>query len=66
MKELKGFSKVTLGAGETKQVSVTLNRRAFSYYDVKKHDWTVEPGDFDVYVARSSAQTELTGKVTLH
>ena len=55
MKELKGFSKVTLGAGETKQVTVTLNRRGFSYYDVKKHDWTVEPGDFDVYVARVGA-----------
>ncbi len=64
-KELKGFSKVSLDAGETKQVTVTLDRRAFSYYDVKKHDWMVEPGDFDVYVSRSSAQIELTGKVTL-
>jgi len=65
MKELKGFSKVTLGAGETKPVTVILNHRAFSYYNVKKNEWTVEPGDFDVYVARSSAQTELSGKVTL-
>jgi len=65
MKELKGFSKVTLGAGETKPVTVILNHRAFSYYNVKKNGWTVEPGDFDVYVARSSAQTELSGKVTL-
>jgi len=65
IKELKGFTKVNLGAGETRRVTVTLDRRAFSYYDVKKHDWTVEPGDFDVHVARSSAQIELTGKVTL-
>jgi beta-glucosidase len=65
VKELKGFAKVSLGAGETRQVSVSLDRRAFAYYDVKKHDWAVEPGDFDVYVGRSSAQIELTGKVAL-
>jgi beta-glucosidase len=65
VKELKGFTKVSLGAGETKQVSVSLDRRTFAYYDVKKHDWTVDPGDFDVYVGRSSAQIDLTGKVAL-
>jgi len=65
LKELKGFAKVSLSPGETKSVSVTLDRRAFAYYDVKKHDWTVEPGDFDLYVGRSSAQIELTGKVAL-
>ena len=65
VRELKGFSKVNLGAGETKQVSVTLDRRAFAYYDVKKHDWTVEPGDFEILVGSSSAKTELNGKVTL-
>ncbi len=64
-KELKGFAKVSLAPGETRQVAVKLDRRAFAYYDVKKHDWTVEPGDFDVYVARSAAQIELTGKVAV-
>jgi beta-glucosidase len=43
-KELKGFVKVNLSPGETKSVSVNLNRRAFAYYDVKKHDWTANPG----------------------
>jgi hypothetical protein len=42
-----------------------LDRRAFSYYDIKNHKWTVAPGDFDIYVARSSAQIELTGKATV-
>ena len=65
MKELKGFAKVELNPGETRHVSVTLNRRSFSYYDVKKDSWTAQPGDFDIYVGRSSAQIELTGKVTL-
>ncbi len=64
-KELKGFAKVSLGPGETRQVAVRLDRRAFAYYDIKKHDWRVEPGDFDLYVARSAAQIELTGKVAV-
>jgi beta-glucosidase len=66
LKELKGFEKVDLKPGETKHIQVTLDRRAFSYYDVANHKWTVAPGDFDIYVARSAAQVELTGKVTLH
>ena len=66
VKELKGFQKVNLSPGETKTVTLKLDRRAFSYYDVTKHGWTVSPGDFDVYVARSASDVQLTGKVTLH
>ena len=65
VKELKGFARVELDPGETKHVEVTLNRRAFSYYDVNRHKWTVAPGDFDIYVARSAAEIELTGKLAL-
>jgi beta-glucosidase len=65
VKELKGFAKVELKPGETKHVEIALDRRAFSYYDVKNHAWTVAPGDFDIYVARSAAEIELTGKATL-
>ena len=64
-KELKGFAKISLAPGETRQVTVKLDRRAFAYYDVKGPDWKVEPGDFDVYVAQSAAQIELTGKVAV-
>jgi beta-glucosidase len=65
LKELKGFSKVNLKPGETKNVTVSLNRRAFSYYDVSRKQWTAEPGDFGILVGGSSAIVELTGKVTL-
>jgi beta-glucosidase len=63
VKELKGFTKVDLGPGETKRVQISLDRRAFSYYDVQTRKWTVAPGDFDLYVARSAAEIKLTGKV---
>ncbi|MGA8501123.1 MAG: glycoside hydrolase family 3 C-terminal domain-containing protein [Candidatus Sulfotelmatobacter sp.] len=65
VKELKGFTRVELNPGETRHVEVTLDRRAFSYYDVKNHKWTVASGDFDIYVARSAAEIELTGKLSL-
>lgn len=64
VKELKGFSKVLLKPGEAKHVSVTLDRRAFAYYDEKKHDWTADAAQFDILVGSSSAQIELTGKLT--
>jgi beta-glucosidase len=63
VKELKGFIRVQLNAGETRRVSVTLDRRAFAYYNIKNHDWTVDAGDFNVYVGSSSAQIDLTGKI---
>jgi beta-glucosidase len=64
VKELKGFAKVQLNPGETRHVSVALDRRAFAYYNVKNHDWTVDAGDFSVYVGSSSARVELTSKIT--
>ena len=66
VKELKGFGKVDLKPGETKTITVTLNRRAFSYYDVGKKAWTAMPGDFGISVGSSSAKIELNGKVTLN
>jgi beta-glucosidase len=57
---------VSLNPGETRNIIVKLDRRAFSYYDVKSHSWTVAPGDFDLFVARSAADIALTGKVALH
>jgi beta-glucosidase len=62
-KELKEFVKVSLRPGETKKVSVMLDSRALSYYDVNAKQWRAEPGDFDVLVGRSSEQIELRGKL---
>jgi beta-glucosidase len=65
VKELKGFTKVRLKPGETKRVSLTLDRRAFSYYDVNKKDWNAQPGDFAILVGSSSEKIELKGLFTL-
>src|SRR5262249_19145890 len=64
-KELKGFAKVNLRPGETKRVSISLDGRAFSYYDAEAKQWRVDPGEFEILVGRSSQQIELRGKLML-
>ncbi len=65
-KELKGFAKVQLRPGETKQVVLALNRRAFSFFDVKKHDWSFEPGEFAILIGSSSANIKLHKSIRLN
>ncbi len=65
VKELKGFTKVDLKPGESKRVSLKLDRRAFSFYDVNKKDWKAEPGEFSILVGGSSDNVPLQGKFTL-
>lgn len=65
VKELKGYEKVYLRHGETKHVTVELNKEAFSFYDVDRHSFTVEPGDFEIMVGPSSAELLLHKVITL-
>jgi len=57
--ELKQFSKVRLKAGETQHVTLHLNKRAFSYYDVDANNWRMDPGEFIIYVGDSSDTVSL-------
>jgi len=61
VRQLKGFQRVTLKPGETQHVSLKLDPRAMSFYDVKGRVWKQEPGQFVVSVGRSSADIELRG-----
>jgi beta-glucosidase len=62
-KELKGYARVLLGAGETKPVSVTLEPRAFAYWDDGKKDWAVEAGSYEILAGASSADIRLRRNV---
>jgi beta-glucosidase len=53
-KELKGFAKVVLDPGASEDVSIVLDKYAFSYWDDKAGCWVLEAGDFEVIVAKSS------------
>jgi len=64
-KELKGFSKVFLRPGESQRVTITLEPRSFTYYDVDSKQWRADAGQFDVLVGSSSDQIELRSKIEL-
>jgi beta-glucosidase len=63
-KELKGFARINLKPGETKTATVTLDSRAFSYYDVAGKQWRTDPTEYQILVGRSSDDIQLRGAVT--
>ena len=54
VRELKGFEKIFLEPGESKDVSFTLDKRSFAYWNTKIHDWHVESGEFRIEIGHSS------------
>jgi len=65
VRELKGFEKVWLKPGESKTVSIDLDKSAFAYYDVGRKEWVVKPGKFDVSVGSSSRLIRFSQQVML-
>ena len=56
VKELRGFSKVELEAGETKTVAIEeLEKYVAAYWDEERDQWCVEAGEYEVIVSNSSA-----------
>ena len=53
-KELKGFEKIFLQPGETRTVTITLQKDAFQYYNDLKHAWALDPGDFTILCGGAS------------
>ena len=64
-KELKGFKKVFLKAGETQTVSIPLIRSAFAFYDPDKKGWVAEKGGFKILVGGSSRDIALRSNYSL-
>jgi beta-glucosidase len=62
-KELKGFEKVFLQPGESKEIEITLKEDAFQYYDEGKKDWVLEAGKYTILVGTSSKDIKLSGDV---
>ena len=65
-RELKGFAKVRLDPGETRPVTISLDARAFSYWDEPAHRWIIDPGKFVIRVGDSSENTPLQADIDLH
>ena len=54
VKELKGFAKVELEPGETKEVRIDFDDKTFRYFNTKTNKWEIEDGEYDIYIGASS------------
>jgi len=63
--QLKGFRKVMLNPGESKMVQLKLDAHDFEYWSEKAHAWQTAPGEFQVMVGDSSANTPLKANLTV-
>ena len=66
VRELKGFEKVELKPGQTRQITFTLDKRSFAYWNQEIQDWHVETGTFRIEVGRSSRDILLTESVVVN
>ena len=62
LKELKGFSKISLAPGESRTVTFSVDKEDLAFFDPEKHEWVAEPGLFDLYIA--AAADDVRGKVS--
>jgi beta-glucosidase len=56
---LKGFQRVSLKVGESKEITFTIDKSALSFYDVKTKSWKAEKGKFEVIIGASSRDIKL-------
>ena len=63
VKELKGFKKVFLKAGETKKVEIPFDDKTFRYFNTKTNKWEIEKGFYDLYLGASSEDIRLFATV---
>ncbi len=64
VRELKGYEKVSLKPGESAEVRIVLDSDAFAYYDLNRHDFTVDSGSYTISVGASARDIKLTETIT--
>lgn len=60
LKELKGFRKIDLAPGQTKEVTFTITPDDLKFFDDSKHEWIAEPGKFKALIGASSTDIRST------
>ena len=65
IKSLRAFQRVTLQPGETRHLQFKLPVHELAFYDVHRHDFTVEPGTFDLLIGSSAEDIRLRGHLTV-
>lgn len=65
VKALKGFERISLKAGESKEVRFKIDKTALSFYDENLKKWVAEPGQFEVLIGSSSRDIRLKQQFNL-
>ena len=60
-KELKGFAKVFLAAGESRRVTIAFDDKTFRYFDMQDNAWAIEDADYDICIAKNAHEVVLSG-----
>ena len=63
VRELRGFDKVSLNPGETKEVTFEVTDRAFEYWDVKSHDFKKAAGSYEVQIGKNAHDIVLSAPI---
>lgn len=66
VKELKGFARVTLAPGEKQRITITLDDKAFRFWNVKANRWEIEGGEYELLVGASVEDIRLCEKISVH
>ena len=66
VRELRGFEKIFLEAGEEKTVTFILGERAFAYWNTLIHDWYAEEGTYKVMIGENADQMCTGEEITVH
>ena len=65
VKELKGFARVTLAPGEKQRITITLDDKAFRFWNVKADRWEIEGGEYELLVGASVEDIRLCEKISV-
>ena len=65
IRELKGFARVELEAGEEKEVVIPFDDKTFRFFDTRTNTWEVESGTYRIMIARNANEIELKTDITL-
>ena len=64
-RELKGFARVELEAGEEKEVVIPFDDKTFRFFDIRTNTWEVESGTYRIMIARNANEIELKTDITI-
>lgn len=65
VRELKGFARVELEAGEEKEVVIPFDDKTFRFFDIRTNTWEVESGTYRIMIARNANEVELKTDITI-